>query len=102
MTTSTVFPASSALCVRKRSINKSKFHGWGLFRHYIALLVVFVVLVSPVFLPLLGAFKSSGDPIYGLVAKDRYAERNDVETFDSLGATRVESTAPITKEVHLA
>lgn len=65
MTTSTVFPASSALCVRKRSINKSKFHGWGLFRHYIALLVVFVVLVSPVFLPLLGAFKSSGDPIYG-------------------------------------
>ena len=50
MTTSTVFPASSALCVRKRSINKSKFHGWGLFRHYIALLVVFVVLVSPVFL----------------------------------------------------
>lgn len=51
--------------MRKRSINKSKFHGWGLFRHYIALLVVFVVLVSPVFLPLLGAFKSSGDPIYG-------------------------------------
>ena len=27
--------------------------------------MVFVVLVSPVFLPLLGAFKSSGDPIYG-------------------------------------
>ena len=50
----------------------------------------------------LGFARYSGDPIYGLVAKDRYAERNDVETFDSLGATRVESTAPITKEVHLA
>lgn len=50
----------------------------------------------------LGFARYSGDPIYGLVAKDRYAERNDVETFDSLGATRVESTAPITNEVHLA
>ena len=54
------------------------------------------------FVDALGFARYSGDPIYGLVAKDRYAERNDVETFDSLGATRVESTAPITKEVHLA
>jgi len=47
----------------------------------------------------LGFARYTGDPIYGLVTKDRYGERSDVETFDSLGATRVESTAPITKEV---
>lgn len=47
----------------------------------------------------LGFARYAGNPIYGLVTKDRYADRSDVETFDSLGATQVESTAPITKEV---
>ena len=31
--------------------------------------------------------------------KDRYATRAEVETFESLGAVRVESMAPITKQV---
>ena len=47
----------------------------------------------------LGFARYTGDPIHGLVTKDRYDARADVETFDSLGATLVESTAPISKEV---
>lgn len=47
----------------------------------------------------LGFARYGGEPIHGLVDKDRYGERGDVETFDSLGAVRVESTAPITKQV---
>ena len=47
----------------------------------------------------LGFARFSGDPIHGLVDKDQYGKRGDVETFDSLGAVRVESTAPITKQV---
>ena len=37
--------------------------------------------------------------IHGLVDKERYADRDEVETFESLGAVRVESTAPISKQV---
>lgn len=47
----------------------------------------------------LGFARYTGEPIHGLVDQERYAERGDVETFDSLAATRVESTAPITKQV---
>jgi hypothetical protein len=47
----------------------------------------------------LGFARYTGAPIYGLVTKERYADRSDVETFDTLRATQVESTAPITKEV---
>jgi hypothetical protein len=47
----------------------------------------------------LGFARYTGNPIHGLVDQARYAERGDVETFDSLAATRVESTAPITKQV---
>lgn len=36
---------------------------------------------------------------HGLVDKERYADRDEVETFESLGAVRVESMAPITKQV---
>ncbi len=41
----------------------------------------------------------TADQMYGLVDKDRYATRAEVETFESLGAVRVESMAPITKQV---
>ena len=64
-TTAQVAPAAPEKVRRRHSINKSKYHGWRLVRHYIALLVVLVVLVGPVFLPLLGAFKSAGEPVYG-------------------------------------
>ena len=47
----------------------------------------------------LGFADYTADQMYGLVDKDRYATRGEVETFESLGAVRVESTAPITKEV---
>ncbi|NJR80717.1 DUF7007 domain-containing protein [Sphingomonas corticis] len=47
----------------------------------------------------LGFARHEGEPIHGLVDKDRYAARVMPETFESLGAVRVESTAPITKQV---
>ncbi len=47
----------------------------------------------------LGFARHEGEPIHGLVDKDRYAQRQSPETFDSLGAVRVESDAPITKQV---
>ena len=47
----------------------------------------------------MGFARFGGDPIHGLVDKDQYGKRGDVETFESLGAVRVESTAPITKQV---
>ncbi len=46
-----------------------------------------------------GFARYSGTPIYGLVEKARYAARGDVETFTSLAAIRVESDAPITKQI---
>ena len=46
-----------------------------------------------------GFARYAGDPIYGLVDQVRYAVRKEVETFASLGAVRVESDAPITKQV---
>ncbi len=46
-----------------------------------------------------GFARYSGEPIYGLVEKARYAERGDVETFEALGAVRVESNAPLTKQI---
>ena len=47
----------------------------------------------------LGFARHEGEPIYGLVDKDRYERRQMPETFDSLEAIRVESTAPISKQV---
>ena len=47
----------------------------------------------------LGFANYTGEVRYGLVDKARYAERTEVETFESLGAVQVESMAPITKQV---
>ena len=47
----------------------------------------------------MGFADDTADQMYGLVDKDRYATRAEVETFESLGAVRVESMAPITKQV---
>ena len=47
----------------------------------------------------LGFARHEGEPIHGLVDKDRYERRQMPETFQSLGAVRVESTAPISKQV---
>ena len=46
-----------------------------------------------------GFARYTGEPIHGLVDQARYAARGEVETFAALGAVRVASTAPITKEV---
>lgn len=47
----------------------------------------------------LGFASYTGSEIHGLVDKDRYAARGDVETWESLGAVRVDSTAPATKQI---
>ena len=47
----------------------------------------------------LGFARHEGAPIHGLVDKDRYERRQMPETFESLDAVRVESTAPISKQV---
>ena len=47
----------------------------------------------------LGFARHEGDAIYGLVDKARYEARVMPETFDTLSAERVETTAPITKQV---
>ena len=47
----------------------------------------------------LGFARHEGEPIYGLVDKARYDARVMPETFDTLSAVRVASTAPITKQV---
>lgn len=47
----------------------------------------------------LGFARHEGEPIYGLVDKARYDARVMPETFDTLSAERVASTAPITKQV---
>jgi hypothetical protein len=47
----------------------------------------------------LGFARHAGEAIYGLVDKARYEARVMPETFDTLSAERVESTAPITKQV---
>ncbi|MDO5729439.1 MAG: carbohydrate ABC transporter permease [Actinomycetaceae bacterium] len=39
--------------------------GWALVRRYIYLVVVLLVLVGPIILPLLGAFKAPSDPMFG-------------------------------------
>ena len=46
----------------------------------------------------LGVARHEGAPIHGLVDKDRYERRQMPETFESLDAGRVESTAPISKQ----
>ena len=50
---------------RRRVVNRSSLHGWALVRRYIVLTLVLVILVGPVFVPLMGAFKSAGEPVYG-------------------------------------
>lgn len=43
----------------------STLKGWPLVRRYIYLVIVLVVLVGPIILPLLGAFKAPSDPMFG-------------------------------------
>ena len=49
----------------------------------------------------LGHASYQGDPIHGLVDKVDYDSSRDVNAFDEIGALRVESDAPITKEIVL-
>lgn len=57
-----------------RPVRPHNLKGWALARRYIYLVIVLVVLVGPVLLPLLGAFKAPTDPVYGqgatLIPKD--------------------------------
>lgn len=46
-------------------VNTSSLHGWRLARRYAVLLLVLVIMVGPVLVPLLGAFKSPAEPVYG-------------------------------------
>ena len=46
-----------------------------------------------------GFARYSGTPVHGLVDATRYHTRDEVSTFEALGAVRVESDAPITKQV---
>ncbi len=49
----------------------------------------------------LGHASYEGEPIHGLVDKAAYDSRREVNGFDAIGAVRVASDAPITKEVSL-
>ena len=49
----------------------------------------------------LGHATYEGEPIYGLVDKADYDSSRDVNAFEEIGAIRVESDAPITKEIVL-
>ena len=40
-------------------------YGWARLRRYIVLIIVLIILVGPIFIPLLGAFKAPSDPLFG-------------------------------------
>lgn len=74
MTTDTIAPVEPALSRardvappprRRRFRNLSDLHGRALVVRYILLVVVLLVLLGPLILPLMAAFKSSGEPIFG-------------------------------------
>ena len=91
-------PAPTKTRRPRRVVNHSSLRGWALARRYLLLLTVLVVLVGPVFVPLLGAFKSPAEPVYGegatlfpqhwsLAAFKTLFETTDIEVYilNSLG-----------------
>lgn len=53
---------------RRRFHNFSDLHGRALVVRYILLIAVLIVMLGPLALPLMAAFKSSGEPIFGQAA----------------------------------
>lgn len=49
----------------QRTARPPQLRGWTLFRRYVYLIIVLILLVGPIILPLLGAFKAPTDPVFG-------------------------------------
>lgn len=61
--------------LRKRKLKKQSMHtpsrqlrGFGLVRRYTIMVLVLILMIGPVLLPLLAAFKAPGEPVFGVGA----------------------------------
>jgi len=70
---------------RRRSQNVSDLHGRALVVRYVLLVLVLFLLLGPLILPLMAAFKSSGEPIFGQSAS-LFPEQWSLDAFRTMFA----------------